>query len=694
MEEKKDNNDNKEESKQLEITNIETVKGPKKIDIFTHLKLGVRNAKKNCGCNHPAGKESNQFYCIPCKLSCCPKCTLEQHQKHLLIRKSKYKINKNSINLFFEPIDNILENNSLFTDSTLEKEELLKDLEEAYNKILEIIKEWKEFKKQEIINLFETLHRQVEDINKKKAEMKKQMMDFITSNKAFLNTNPQNKNYNKDINNTLFLISYDLLNICNDWALDLKSSSKNIERDIFDYESNEKKKNEVIISRIKDLLSKENNNKINLNLENNNIIETDRDDRFLPLNKLNVEITNLNPNSLKEIEKRLHRFGKLIDGLKSTAYSSYLKHGDYSDIQKENNLIENTKTKGVDNLFSQRKSSGPGGGTKAGEDTTTILPIKVLHNKNDVILDNPLLVRYFGNLMSELYDNYFKMTTKELQSSHADLKIKINEEDEADVAKVIEGTNQIYIYDKKTQKMIRKNLKLTKNPFGYTKFPYGCRSILIGDKFYITGGRTETQEFPNVIIYDRKTDIIKRIMDMNFPRSYHSIVFNDVFETIMVIGGEYCNTVEIFDPLTNRWQLLPPLNVPRCNPLFFFDEPRGNMYVLFGIEGNYINSNYIDSMEILDLTNIKQGWTKINYQNKANMDLKCYLNIYKLNEELFLIYGGMEGRVSKRNVCLYNTVKNEVTKIGKELMDQIRKEAKNSRKLSSIITTISKESIV
>lgn len=48
-------------------------------------------------------------------------------------------------------------------------------------------------------------------------------------------------------------------------------------------------------------------------------------------------------------------------------------------------------------------------------------------------------------------------------------------------------------------------------------------------------------------------------MDMNYPRSYHSMIFNDVFETIMVIGGEYCNTVEIFDPLTNRWQLLPHL---------------------------------------------------------------------------------------------------------------------------------------
>ena len=143
------------------------------------------------------------------------------------------------------------------------------------------------------------------------------------------------------------------------------------------------------------------------------------------------------------------------------------------------------------------------------------------------------------------------MAVKDLQSSHADLKIKLNEEEEEefDTAKIIEGTNQVYIYDKKLQKMTRKILKLAKNPYGYTKFPYGCRSILLGDKLYITGGRTETQEFPNVLIYDRKTDKLKRIMDLNYPRSYHSLIFNDTFETIMVIGGEYCDAVEIFDPL-------------------------------------------------------------------------------------------------------------------------------------------------
>ena len=685
------NNVKDTDSKQLNIDNIEYVKGSKRIDIYNHLKLGVQNSKKNCSCEPSSPKDQNQYYCIPCKISCCPNCSLQDHQKHLLLKKEKYFINKNNVNIMFEPIDSVLDNNSLFTDSTLEKNQLLKEVDDTYNKLMQIIKEWKQFKEKEIIDLFESLNKQVNIINTRKGEIKKDILNFINENKGFLNINPDNKHHNKDISNTYFLISYDLLNLCHEWSNDKKYMSIHIEKNIFDYESNEKNKNEVIIQRVKNLLSPENNSKINLDINSDKNLDLEIDEKFLPLNKALLEINQFNPEPLKEIEKRIYRYNKLIDAFKNTVYNSYVKHRDYKDVEKENSVMETNKLKGAENLFSQRKNN-PGEGKSKEE--KTILPGRRLSNKNDVVLDNPLLSRYFGNLMSDLYDNYFKMVTKELQSSHADLKIKINEDDESDVAKVIEGTNQIYIYDKKAQKMTRKTLKLSKNPFGYSKFPYGCRSILIGDKLYVTGGRSETQEFQNVIIYDRKTEVLKRIMDLNYPRSYHTIVFNEVFETIIVIGGEYCNTVEIFDPLTNRWQILPPLNIPRCNPLFFFDEPRGFMYVLFGIEGNYINSIYTDTIEVLDLANIREGWNRVNYQNRANMDLKCYLNIYKLNDDLFLIYGGMEGRVSRRNVCLYNTSKNEVTKIGRELMDEIRKQAKFSRKLTSIITTISKESIV
>ena len=65
----------------------------------------------------------------------------------------------------------------------------------------------------------------------------------------------------------------------------------------------------------------------------------------------------------------------------------------------------------------------------------------------------------------------------------------------------------------------------------------------------------------------------------------------------MIIGGENENSVEIFDPLTNRWQLLPSLIYPRANPFFFFDESRGMMYTMFGSEGKIMNNLYSEVIE-------------------------------------------------------------------------------------------------
>ena len=329
-------------------------------------------------------------------------------------------------------------------------------------------------------------------------------------------------------------------------------------------------------------------------------------------------------------------------------------------------------------------------------DENYLIPSHQIRSKDDVILDNQILIRNFSHIMTDLYDQYFRIPTIELQSSHADLKFKASEnadEDVTNICRVIEGTNQIMIYDKKLNKIIKKKLKLMKNPHGYTKFPLGCRSILVGEKLYITGGKDEFTEYPVCLIYDKKTERIKRIMDMRNPRCYHTMVYNEVFETMMVIGGEHNNTVEIFDPLSNRWQELPELNIPRAIPLFYFDEGRGNMYVLFGVEGDYQKPLHTDSIEILDLTEINQGWMKLNYNNKANMDLKCFVNLYPLNDFLMLIYGGLESRQSKRNACIYHLIKVEMTKIDRKLLEEIRNESKNNKLLNKIVMSVSKNSI-
>ena len=643
--------------------------GTVKLDIFQHLKLGVENKDKNCKCDNNIEKK---FYCIPCKISCCTKCTLADHKMHLLIAKGDFDMQPKQIQKSFQALEDVLEKDELFKNMEQKKQELIKEVENTYNKLLKMINEWKNFKINEINELFGELMENMKGVNAKKKESKTALNNYAQKYKDFLSLGDKNK----DQNNTMFLINYNLLNILDDLA----KLGKRIEGDMDDYKAREEMKNKNIIDGLHDLLF----NKEDEDFETHEKI----DQKFLPLVKIKEEIKDFNGDKLSEIDKRMGKFNKGVDSFKKAVMNSINKHGNYKDIEKENNIFEHRKVKGADNLFSQRKAD-----PSHDQDNALLTPGHQIKNKNDIVLDNQVINKYFAHVLTDIYDQYFRIPTIELQSSHADLKLKVTEEDESNIAKVIENTNEIKLFDKKACKLTKRKVNLKKNPHGYTKFPLGCRSVLVGDKLYITGGKDEYKEYPNALVYDRKTEKIKRIMDMQNPRCYHTMVFNEVFETMMVIGGENNDSVEIFDPLSNRWQLLPELNIPRAIPLFYFDEGRGNMYVLFGVEGNYVDSNYIDCIEVLDLTEIKQGWMRINYNNKARMDFKCHLNIYPLNDYLLLIYGAIESRLIKRNACVYHLIRHEMNLIDKNLMDDLRNEAKNSKLLTSIVASVSRSSM-
>ena len=52
-------------------------------------------------------------------------------------------------------------------------------------------------------------------------------------------------------------------------------------------------------------------------------------------------------------------------------------------------------------------------------------------------------------------------------------------------------------------------------------------------------------------------------MDMNESRSYYTMIYTDIFQIIMIFGGENKSSVEIFDSLINRWVNLPCLNISK-----------------------------------------------------------------------------------------------------------------------------------
>ena len=656
---------------QLELSN-----GTVKLDIYQHLKIGIQNNDKNCKCDTPI---NNKYYCIPCKISCCPNCSLIDHKLHLLIAKADFEIEQDKIDKSFKEFDDILEKDELYKNIGKKNQELVNEINNTYNELLKLINDWKIKKLEEIKELFKEFSENLKNINNKIKECKNVLYNFSKKHKNFLSLNNE-ENKNKDPNNTIFLLNYDLLNIPYLWSSHFSKNAMILKNTLEEYNQREINKNKNIIKDINNILF----NKEDEDPETREKIDL----KFLPLLKLKLEIKELNTDNLKEVEKRISKFNKGIESMKLNVMKSLNKHGNFKDIEKENNAIEHRKVKGIDNLFSQRKSD-----LNKGEENNSVFPEKQIKNKNDISLDNHIISKYFTHLLTDIYDQYFRIPTIELQSSHADLKLKSsdNTDDESNFAKVIEGTDKIMLFDKTTSKLIKKKINLQKNPHGYIKFPLGCRWVLVGEKLYITGGKDEYMEYPNCLIYDRKTEKIKRIMDMQNPRSYHTMIFNEVFETMMVIGGEENSSVEIFDPLSNRWLALPELNIPRAIPLFYFDEG-SNMYALFGVEGKYVNSIYTDTIEVLDLTEIKTGWMKINYDNKTRMDFKCHLNIYPLNDYLLLIYGGIESRNNKRHACVYHLVKANMNLIDKKILEQLRSEARHNKLLSSIVSSVSKSS--
>ena len=693
-------------------TNLsEENKNFKYIDIFLHLKLNMQNNAINCKCEN-----DDKYYCIPCKVTCCSLCNLRMHEPHILISMRDNKLDIYKLNQIFTDFSNNIKKSKLMSDSSLLKQEMNNQVDNFVDEMIEKLNKFRKLKKKEIEKLFENLEINKELMNKSINSIKNNLTEYVKRNKKFFNLNEpgiHNEEYNNDINNTYFLLGYDILSLTNQGINQIYKNIDTMEEDLKNYLDNQDQDFTTIRTEMDKLLNdtsiipdSENNEKEKINnaknsknnssnkknkKEKNEEIEKEKENEIInDLNTPNGHFVytadELGKEHFSPVNERINKYNKHIDTFKKGMYKMLTKNGNLKEIERNIKSYENRRLKGAESLFCQR-DMGQGVLSESFYSSANVNPKKNINSEKDICLNNPLIDRYFSYLFVDLYEKNFKVISKELQSSHADLLIKVKEdEEENDVGKVIEGTNEVQIYEKKNNKMYKIPVKLTKNPYGYTKFPIGCRCILIGDKLYISGGRDEYNEYANVLIFDRRAKSIKRIMDMRVPRAYHTMIYSEVFNSIMVFGGENEPSVEIFDPLTNRWQLLPDLNIPRSNIIYYCDNPRGILYTMFGNEGSILDNKYSDTIEFLDLKNIKDGWNILDYKNKSEIDLKSLMNIYPLNADLILLYGGVVFRGSSRSVCIFNITKSEITKIQPKILETLRMEAKKSKKLSTIIS--------
>ena len=240
-----------------------------------------------------------------------------------------------------------------------------------------------------------------------------------------------------------------------------------------------------------------------------------------------------------------------------------------------------------------------------------------------------------------------------------------------EIAKPIIGSNQIQLFFQKSQKIIRKTTSLNKEEHGYSLFPEGCRHILIENNLYIIGGTNHVRQPINIVLcYNILFGTLKRLQDMVFPHSYHTV--------------EYLEN--------KKWIKLPNLNNPRGNANVYYNNLTSELFVLFGICGIMCEKiNYSDSIEVLELKDIDKGWIIVDYYKTPGLNLKLnYCMTIPFTKEQLLIYGGSNMRSFSKNIyALFHMIKNECNKVDTQTMELIKLEEKKSRLVDLALTKLS-----
>lgn len=309
----------------------------------------------------------------------------------------------------------------------------------------------------------------------------------------------------------------------------------------------------------------------------------------------------------------------------------------------------------------------------------------MIKKQDDINLIINTIRRYYSYQFLEYIRKNFYKINKGYSSNLLFASTNAEEPTSNDTVKIFEGTNEIQIYDRSNMKLVKKAIPLNKKVHGTNVFLDGCRTFYHADKLYISGGKDKTGDKNIFLLYDIKENKVSKLPSMNKARSYHTIVFHENLKSLVVVGGENNKFCEMFDFFLHIWNELPELNVPRANISLHIDKIGTFAYAVGGIKGEIAYGQNSDAIELLDLVDINQGWAKVEYRNKASVDLKfCHNGVYPLTDDKLLIYGGLENRGNKKCYVIFDLRSFDILPIQVETLEQLKIAAAKSPELTSI----------
>mgnify|MGYP002624522393 FL=1 len=332
----------------------------KNFDAISHFKENIIHFVKNC----PEPIQDSSYYCFTCKHSVCNDCGIFGHKDHILIQRENCL---NYDNTFFNEISKVIEKGiNLDTKKNQIKKDILKSFTHIKGQLDELEKE----RLREIDNIFKEIKENYINLKENYLKTKDCIENYYKANKKFFNikilkpkpnkesiNEPKNnkdnnifvkteKNLNsnrdkystyynvndndlipnRDIENTVFLMNFEIMNLCDNKNLQILDISNNISNKIKD------------ISK----LIEEDTNSFMDKIKKN----------FLNFNK--NEIIRKFDDFYWDIKVRCEKYTEHVSQFKNTIYDIYKRNGNLDKLKDLLSLFDSKNNKGKDILFNQQ----------------------------------------------------------------------------------------------------------------------------------------------------------------------------------------------------------------------------------------------------------------------------------------------------------------------------------------------------
>ena len=310
----------------------------------------------------------------------------------------------------------------------------------------------------------------------------------------------------------------------------------------------------------------------------------------------------------------------------------------------------------------------------------------LIKKQDDINLIINTIRRYYSYQALEFIKKSFCKINKGYSSNLLfSSNLNHNENITNDNVRIFEGTNEIQYFDREHRKLVKRKIPIDKKEYGSNVFLHGCRIYYHLEKLYICGGKENGEDKNYFWLFNFKDNKITKLPSMNKPRSYHTMSFHENLKSIIVVGGENNKSCEMYDFFINAWNELPELTFPRANISLHIDKIGSFAYAIGGIKGDISSGQNSDIIELLDLVDINQGWAKVEYRNRANVDLKfCHTGVYSLTDDKLLLYGGLESRNLKKCYVIFDLRSFDIIPISPEAFEAIKISSAKNPEVSTI----------